>query len=164
MSVTGDIVTAWRAPRRFIRAKLGDGVREDRALAVLMGAMGLGFVAQWPAHARAAHLDPAVPMEARLGGALMAMLFLMPLIAYALAAVSHLLARAIGGRGSHFGARLALFWALLASAPLMLLSGLMAGLVGGAGAGLVGVIVFAAFALLWGLMLHATETDGHAWT
>ncbi|MEO0865918.1 MAG: YIP1 family protein, partial [Pseudomonadota bacterium] len=35
-----------------------------------------------------------------------------------------------GGKGSAYGARLALFWALLASSPLVLLHGLTAGFVG----------------------------------
>ena len=35
-------------------------------------ACALLFVAQWPVHARAAFYDPAMPLEARLGGALLA--------------------------------------------------------------------------------------------
>ena len=40
------------------------------------------------------------------------------------------MARLLGGKGTAYGARLALFWALLASAPLWLLSGLAAGFTG----------------------------------
>ncbi len=65
-----------------------------------------------------------------MGGALMATLFLLPPLAYALAAISHLVARALGGRGTGYGARMALFWSLLAVSPLMLLQGLVRGFLG----------------------------------
>jgi hypothetical protein len=158
MALVADIVNLWRHPGPTMRAKLAAGPREDRALAVLMAACGLGFVAQWPRLARAAHLDPSVPLDARLGGALMGAVFLLPLVAYAVAAASHLAARALGGRGSFFGARLALFWALLAAAPLMLAAGLVGGLAGPAAVTrLVGVAVFAAFAYLWMRLLVEAE-------
>ena len=35
----------------------------------------------------------------------------------------------MGGQGSAYGARLAVFWALLSSAPLVLLNGLVAGFI-----------------------------------
>jgi hypothetical protein len=150
MAVTSDILALWRHPRRAFRAKLDEGVREDRALAVLMGVCGLSFVAQWPALARAAHLDPSVPLDARMGGALMGTIFVLPLLAYGLAGASHLAARAMGGQGSAYGARLALFWALMAATPAMLLMGLMAGLAGpGPGPAILGLALFAGFLWLW---------------
>ncbi|MFN3641877.1 MAG: YIP1 family protein [Gemmobacter sp.] len=150
MSVTARILATWRDPRGVMRAHLAAGPREDRALAVLFGACLLIFVAQWPGLSRAAHLDPAVPLDARIGGALMGTVFLVPLLAYAVAAASHLAARAMGGRGSWFGARMALFWSLLAVSPLMLLQGLVAGFLGpGLAATLVGVAVLAGFLFLW---------------
>ena len=51
------------------------GLSEPALLALLLGTMAVYFVAQWPAHARAAALDPSVPLQARLGGALLATLF-----------------------------------------------------------------------------------------
>lgn len=158
MAVTSDIPAFWRHPRLTLRAKLAEGQREDRALAVLMGACGMIFVAQWPVLARQAELDPAVPLDARLGGALMATVFLLPLAAYALAAVSHVMARLVGGRGSHFGARLALFWALMASVPLFLLSGLALGILGPSPATrILGIACFAAFTILWMTLLSEAE-------
>jgi hypothetical protein len=150
MSVAQRILRTWRDPRGVMRATLADGPREDRALAVLLGGCGLAFVAQWPALARAAHLEPSVPLDARLAGALMGALFVLPPLAYALAAASHLAARAMGGRGTWFGARMALFWSFLAVTPAMLLHGLVTGIVGpGAGATLLGVAVLLAFLFLW---------------
>lgn len=158
MTVTGEILTTWRRPRDLLRGKLAEGPREDRALAVLMGACSLIFVAQWPALSRAATLDPSVPLDARIGGALMATVFILPIALYALAAISHLVAKAFGGKGSHSGARLALFWALLCTTPLMLLNGLVAGFLGqGLQATLVGVIVLLAFLWLWLTLLVEAE-------
>lgn len=158
MTITTDILRSWRHPRAVIREKLGAGDREDRALAVLMAASLLLFVAQWPGLSRAAFLDPTTPLEARLGGALLACLFILPLIAYAIALISHLVARAVGGKGSGFGARLALFWAMLAIAPAMLLQGLTAGFVGPSPAlTLVQGIVLVAFLWIWLSMLAEAE-------
>jgi hypothetical protein len=165
VAVTTDILALWRQPRSTFRARLEEVPREDRAFAVLMGACGLTFVAQWPALARAAHLDPAVPLDARMGGALMATLFMLPLIAYGLAALSHLAARVLGGRGSFHGARLALFWALLGAMPGVLFYGLAAGLAGpGPALTLTGVAVFAGFLWLWLTLLAEAEREPGAWT
>ena len=158
MPVTSDILTSYRRPRAVIAAKLTAGLREDRALAALLGACGLIFVAQGPGLARAAHLDPAIPLDARISGALMGVIFLLPPLCYGVAAISHLAARAMGGKGSFFGARLALFWALLAVSPLMLLHGLVGGLIGpGTGFALVGVAVLVAFGWIWINMLIEAE-------
>ncbi|HMO06950.1 MAG TPA: YIP1 family protein [Paracoccaceae bacterium] len=165
MPVLADIRAAWARPRGFIAGKLAEGPREDRALAVLMGASGLSFVAQWPRLARAAHLDPSVGLDARMAGALMATVFILPLVAYGIAAVAHLAARVAGGRGSFFGARLALFWAMLAIAPAMLFLGLLSGLAGpGQGTSAAGLAVFLGFLYLWGAMLYQTEWGVARWT
>ena len=158
MPVSTDIIESYRRPRAVLRRKLDAGPQEGRALALLMGACLLIFVSQWPGLARAAYLDPAIPLDARMGGALLATLFLLPPLAYGLAGLSHLLARALGGKGSAFGARLALFWALLAVSPLMLLHGLVRGFIGpGAALTAVGVLVLLAFVLLWSNALIEAE-------
>lgn len=160
MTVATDILRTWRRPRAVIREKLAAGVREDRALAVIMGAGALLFVAQWPILSRAAYLDPETPLEARLGGALMACLFVLPLLGYFVAQISHLIARLFGGKGSAFGARLALFWALMAVTPAMLMQGLLAGFLGQApvviGAQLA---VLAGFLWMWTSMLVEAERN-----
>lgn len=159
MSVTSRILRTWRSPRGVMREHLAMGAREDRALAVLLAACLLMFVAQWPALSRAAHLDPSVPLDARLGGALMGTLFLVPLLAYGLAALSHLAARLMGGRGSWYGARMALFWSMLAVSPPMLFQGLVLGFVGtGPAATVVGLAVMAAFLFLWVSALAEAES------
>lgn len=158
MSIVDDIAGTYRAPRRVLRRKLASGIREDRALATLVAGCFLVFLAQWPALSRQAALDPDVPLDARLGGALMAWLFIAPLSAYVIAGATHLVARLLGGQGTWFGARLALFWALLAASPLWLLNGLVAGLIGpGPALNLVGVIALGVFVVFWALGLWEAE-------
>lgn len=124
------MILSWRSPRRVLRRHLLQGLREDRALAYLMIACALIFVAQWPRLARLAHLDDTVPLQALLTGALLGWVFMAPLFFYGLAAISHIVARLFGGRGSWFGARLALFWALLAASPAWLIWGAVQGFAG----------------------------------
>lgn len=158
MALVPDLIAAWRGPRRAFAAQLARGVREDRALMYLMLGCGLVFVSQWPVAAREAHLDPSIPLDARLGAALLAWLFLAPLILYAIAGLSHLVARAIGGAGSFAAARLALFWALFMASPAWLLSGLVNGMVGsGTAASLVGLAALGAFLWFWGVALVVAE-------
>jgi hypothetical protein len=158
MPVSTDILESYVRPRQAFRRKLEGGTHEGRALATLIGACLLIFVAQWPGLARAAHVDPAIPLDARMGGALLGTLFLLPPIAYAVAALSHLVARAFGGTGSFFSARLALFWSLLAVSPLMLLQGLVRGFIGpGPALTLVGLAVLATFLMFWVTSLFESE-------
>ena len=161
MTVSADILATWRGPRAVMRAKLADGTREDRALATLIGACLLIFIAELPGLARAAHLDPSVPLQARIGGALLATLFLLPLVFYALAGLSYLALRLRGHRGGAFPARLALFWSLLASAPLVLAAGLVSGLSGsGPLAQITGLAVLAGFILIWRAALAEVRAVG----
>ncbi|ARE41691.1 hypothetical protein RGUI_3550 [Rhodovulum sp. P5] len=163
LAVTRDIAATWRAPRATIRRLLQAGPREDRAIVYLMVACFLIFIAQWPRLARESFLHPEIPLEARLGGALMAWMFLMPLFFYGFAAFSHLLARMLGGKGTWFGARLALFWALLAVSPVWLLHGLVAGFIGGGMAlSLVATVLAVAFLAIWLLSLAEAEAFGRA--
>lgn len=159
MSVVDDIVESYRRPRAVIRRKLAAGLREDRALATLFGACVLIFVAQWPGHARAAYIDPSQPLDARLTGALLSTVFLLPIVAYAVAGLSHLVAGFLGGKGSYFSARYALFWSLFAVTPLMLLDGLTSGFLGpGTPSLVIKITVFGAFLYLWGSMMAEAET------
>ena len=150
MSVTADILRSWHSPRLVLRARLSQGVREDRALAVLLCACLMMFIAQWPGLARAAQGAPDVPLQARLGGALLATMFLLPLVFYVLAGLSQIVLRVFVGPVSAFSARFALFWSLLALSPAVLMQGLYVGLIGpGQGSFISGLLVLLAFALLW---------------
>lgn len=147
------ILASWWRPRAVYAGLRG---MPDRVLiAVLMAAMLIFLIAQAPGHARAAQLDPAIPFEARMGGAILGVIFMLPLLAYALAALvsalSHVIKRPVVGVES----RLALFWALLAVAPMMLLAGLVEGLIGpGPALMLTRALTGIGFVMIWGAGLR----------
>ncbi|MCA1286929.1 YIP1 family protein [Salipiger bermudensis] len=149
MSLSREILATYRGPGKVVARLLSQGPREDRALMLVMAACALFFIAQMPALSRQAHLEET-ELNPLLGGALLAWLVLAPLLFYLVAFLSHLVAKLFGGKGSAYGARLALFWALLAATPLVLLNGLVAGLMGpGLQLTLVGLVWFAVFLWFW---------------
>lgn len=129
MSISRNILATYRGPGAVVRRLIALGPREDRALAYVMGACVLFFVAQLPRLAREAHLT-GQDLNMLMGATLLAWIFVAPLLFYGIAFLARLIARLFRGQGSPYGARLALFWALLASSPLVLLHGLTAGFVG----------------------------------
>lgn len=161
VSVALDILRTYRAPREVQRRRLSGGAREDRALAVLMGACVICFVAQWPRLAREAHFDPAIGFDARLAGALFGWLMVMPLLLYVVSLVVLGAQRLFGRRVTGYATRMSMFWAFLAASPLMLLSGLTAGFVGpGMALGIVGALFVIAFLVFWGAGLLEAGTSG----
>ena len=150
MSVVRDIVRTYRAPRDVLARRISGPPREDRALAILMGACALIFIAQWPRLSREAFLDPTIAFDARLAGALFGWIMVMPLVFYTVAMVAQFVLHTLGASGRGYASRMALFWALLASTPLWLLAGLIAGFVGpGAGLTITSGAALAAFTLFW---------------
>jgi hypothetical protein len=157
MPVTSDITATYRGPGRVMRRLLDMGQREDRALAFLMAFCVIVFFAQMPRLAREAHLS-GQELNVMLGGTLLAWVFLAPLLLYAIAALTHLVALALGGKGNWFGARLALFWSLLATTPILLLHGLVAGFIGpGPGLQAIGLIWLVVFGWFWLSSLRQAE-------
>lgn len=152
MSVVLDILRTWRSPRATAARRMDGPPREDRALAILLGACALVFVAQLPRLSREAYLDPSIPFDGRMAGALFGWLMIMPLVLYAVAALIHLVLRLAGTSTTGFRVRMALFWALLASSPVWLLAGLMAGFTGDS----VGTTMFQVLAVGGFLVFAAT--------
>ncbi|MFZ1726711.1 MAG: YIP1 family protein, partial [Albidovulum sp.] len=75
--------------------------------------------------------------------------------------LSRVVAGVLGGQGSFFAARIVLFWALLAAAPLMLLRGLVAGLIGPEPQlAIVSGVTFAVFLWFWIAGLRVAEFGG----
>ena len=84
------------------------------------------------------------------GTAFVAWLMIAPLAFYVLAWLAQIVLRAFGLRSDGYGARLALFWSLLAATPLALLLGFVQGLNGpGAGASLAFALWIGAFLVFW---------------
>lgn len=149
MPVTTDILATYRGPGRVMRRMLSRGPREDRALVFLMLGCAIVFVAQLPRLSREAHMG-GQDLNMLMGATLLAWMFLAPLLLYAIAGLSHVLAHVLGGQGNGYGARLALFWSLLAASPLVLLHGLVAGFIGpGPGLQAIGVIWLGVFLWFW---------------
>lgn len=149
MPVTRDIAATYRKPRVVLRRLLAMGPREDRALAILMAGCIIVFIAQWPRLSREAHLT-GQELNPMLGGALMAWLFIAPLIFYTLAFASQIILRVLGRKTPGFDTRLALFWAFLAASPLLLLHGLVGGFIGpGLEKNIVGAIWIVVFLWFW---------------
>ncbi|HID67735.1 MAG TPA: YIP1 family protein [Roseibacterium sp.] len=161
MSVSTDLIATWRRPRAIMRKLLAMGKRKDRALAFLIGACLLIFVAQLPLLARSNTLTPdEVPFQAELAATFFAWLLVWPLLFYGIGSVTHLAARLFGGRGTFYTARLALFWSLLASTPAWLFYGLVGGFIGPSPAKqIAGVIVLGSFLLFWSISLREAETN-----
>ncbi len=157
MPVTDDIVQSYRAPRVVLRRFLAQGQSEAFAATLLLVGLIVAFIAQWPVLSRASYLASNAPLPPLLLGAALGLLAAVPVF-YLVAALSHLVLRMIGGQGSWYGARLALFFAFLAVSPLLLLLGLTAGFIGqGLQTQVLGVLVLSAFLYLWIFMLTEAE-------
>lgn len=149
MSVSTRIVRTWRSPRGVMRDHLAMGVREDRALIFLMTGCLLAFVAQLPFFSRTAALGgESFEQQATYG--LFGWVMIAPILMYGIAALGWLVARPFLPGLTGYGARLALFWAFLAAAPVLLLRGMTLAFVGaGTEAMLVGAVWALAFTVFW---------------
>tara|TARA_R110002020_G_scaffold263099_2_gene477509 strand:+ start:405 stop:887 length:483 start_codon:yes stop_codon:yes gene_type:complete len=159
MAATSDILATYRGPGRVLQRLLGQGPREDRALIYLMIGCLMVFVAQTPRLARQSFVT-GEDLGMLMGATLLAWMFIAPLIFYMLAALSQGIARLFGARISAYAARMALFWALLASSPIILLWGMTAGFVGpGIEMTGIGILWVAVFLWFWiGGLLGARGT------
>ncbi|WP_417258798.1 YIP1 family protein [Celeribacter sp.] len=154
MGVAADIIRTYRAPGAVVRHRLGPTENEGGALVTLMLACGLIFVAQWPRLSREAFVT-GQEVQMLLGGALLAWLFMMPLVFYVLAAVLTAALNLMGGKASGYEGRMATFWPLLAASPLWLLWGLTMGFIGqGPAATITGALALVAFLIFWGAGLR----------
>jgi hypothetical protein len=157
MTVSTDLVATWWRPRAVMRQHLARGRSEPFAFSLLLVFLILAFVSQWPAAARAAFVAGEPSAWPRILPTAYGLLAAIPFL-YGFAALGHLAARAMGGQGSWYGARIALFWALAAVGPLMLLQGLVSGMIGpGPALSAVTLVVAVAFLWLWATLLHEAE-------
>ncbi len=153
MSITRDIGQSWRGHRRVVRRHLSRGKSEAFVFTFLFVFMVLSFVALYPRAARIALENTDTPLAPLLLAQALGLLASLPFW-YGLAALSHLVARALGGGGTWYGARLALFWSLVATSPMVLLQGLTFGIIGaGMQSTAAGFAALVAFAVFWGLAL-----------
>ena len=117
----------------------------------------MAVVSTAPALARQAALE-AKPLPPYLLAACFGALVAVPFF-YALAALGHLVARLMGGKGSFYHGRLALFWALVTTSPVLLLFGLVRGMAGESPAvPVLGLLVFVVFLGFYSVMLREVES------
>ena len=126
MPVSQDIVRTYRGPRRVVRDLLAMGQREDRAIAWLMIGCFIFFLARLPGLQRFAVLEGS-DFQRDVIYAFFALLMIAPLLFYAVAGIAYLVMRVAGRPITPYGARVAIFWGWLASTPLALFYGLLAG-------------------------------------
>lgn len=164
MPVTTDIVRTWRRPRQVMRDLLAQGKREDRAIAYVMIACFLIFVAQWPRLSRInAGFEPSpwpddINLEGMMTYSFYALVIMLPLALYLIAALTRIAAMLMGGQGSWYSSRLVFFWTLLATTPVLLLHGLVRGFIGpGFEANLVAALWAISFAVIWFQCLREAE-------
>jgi hypothetical protein len=165
MSISNDVFRAWVRPRAVMRRLLDAGERENRALAILMAGCLLIFVAQWPRLVRLSEgIDLPAGAEVQelsqlIAYSLVSWLIVWPLIFYIAAGITRILARVVRGKGTGYGARLAMFWGVLASSPAALLYGLLAGFNGKTvGTQAVGAVWLVGFLWIWIQSLRESES------
>ena len=157
MAVTRDIVEAHRRPRRVMARMLCMGQREERVLAMLMGGCIILFMSQWPYRARQAHFTGETLTDYIQHDAV-GLIFVLPLLAYGVAALLRLISRIFGAKADYYSARLAMFWALLASSPALVLAGMVKGFIGlGVANSIVGALWLLVF--LWVLGNSLIEAE-----
>lgn len=169
MSRTGlarAILAAWPDFRGAMAEQLAAPKAESRALSYVYVASILGFIAGLPEVVRQAEISD-LPLMGLVIGRLFSALFFAPLFLYGVAAVSHLIAARFGGQGSYYDARLALFWALLVAAPLLLaVAALQAVLAAGPAYGAASYLSlagFAGFVWIWASCLAQAERFARTW-
>jgi hypothetical protein len=121
VSVLSDIKLAHYKPRQVMKRHLDNGIREEQTLffAILFGL--LSYLSLLPALAKHAFLTNE-SLSALAAAQFISSVFMMPLLMYGIAAVSHLILKYFGGQGDYIGARRALFWAALVTTPAILLT------------------------------------------
>lgn len=159
MRLLREIAATWAAPGKAAERLLASGAGEERALGLVMGACGGMFVLRLPLLLRAgAGEGGEAPLAGLAVGAALGLMVFAPLALYGLAALSHVLARLFGGRGSWLKARLVLFWSLVSVLPLVAVETLVRLVLGpGPVAGALGFAVFAAFVFWWLAGLRRAE-------
>ncbi|MCA8868000.1 MAG: YIP1 family protein [Rhodobacteraceae bacterium] len=164
MSLLADMLETHYRPARVQARRLARRPEERNLLALLALVCLVTFLTRLPflVETQASAVEP---LEARVAAMLIATMLFGPLFLYAVAALSHLVALALGGQGGWFQARLALIWTLFAFQPLVVVSVIL-GRLGGPGQPSVviglGLLVWFMTAWIIGLWHHERPLGGVA--
>ncbi len=158
MSLTQDIFATYKGPRRVVARFLAQGRNEVRALLFVLIAGVLMFIAVAPYQAREAQLDPDIPLQARLYWSALFYILIVPIFLYLFAVIAWPFVWIFRRPVTGYEVRFTLFWALLASTPVMMLLGLTAGFMGpGIQLQALGLIWFIVFGWFWVSGLLSTD-------
>lgn len=154
MSTVSAILRSYRAPQEVMHTHRASGADEATGLTWLFVACILFFVARLPEVSRDSHFLALNGVERPVASLALPLFYgtvlLAPMMFLLIAAVSHLIARGLGGQGTWRDSRLALFWALLCVTPVVLFQGMIAGFLGAGGAlTFASLLVSAIFLYLW---------------
>ena len=129
MSVVTSISKTYHKPIQTYSKMFAAGASEKENLAYLVGGCVISFVAQWPAQSRQAFINQQ-PINELMGAILLSNLFLLPLFFYLFSIIFYFCANILGSNILAVELRLIIFWAYLATAPILLLVGLVEGFFG----------------------------------
>jgi hypothetical protein len=124
MTLISEINASYRTPKLEMRRQIEDGIREEQTLffALLFGL--LSFLSLLPEIAKRAYImNDSLPALA--AAQFIASVFMMPLLMYGIAALSHIILAKFGGQGDYVGTRRALFWAAVVTSPVILASSVL---------------------------------------
>ena len=122
MSAVINISKTYYKPIQTYSKLFASGASEKDNLGYLVGGCVVSFVAQWPVQSRQAFTSQQ-PIDELMGAILLSTLFLLPLVFY-------FCAKILGSNILAVELRLIIFWAYLATAPILLLVGLVEGFLG----------------------------------
>lgn len=165
-ALVSSVFSAWSG-LRAAQARQQDSAGEEHILFYAFLGGFLLFVAGLPSlRQQAATIGAENALLIVLSARFFGSMFVLPLLFYGIAALSHVIARIFGGQGSFRVARLALFWAILVAMPATLLVSLASALLATqfalppfASAALVGLV----FLRIWGEGLAEAECFSHGW-
>jgi len=155
MALLADMAETYVAPARVMRRLLAAQPAERILLGLLMGAILVAFVVRLPGQVAQYQPTQAAPVEGFVAATMVGALIFAPLFMYSLAFLSHLIAKSLGGRGSFYGARLALFWALFALQPVLILTTFATSYL--PLTPVISLIAAAVFFIVWGINLVTAE-------
>ena len=159
------ILGAWADLRGSMRAELDRDPSEGRLLFYVMFAGLFRFVgaAMVLAYGPLALTMPEDVFRGQIAASFVAIFFLLSLLYYAVAATGGALARAMGGTGSWYDSRAAMFWAALVAAPAILASKLLALVLAGLPGPIVGSVeMLGEVAFAWTTAHCFAEAHGFA--
>lgn len=124
MSLVGNILRSYRAPRQVMREQIDHGIKESQTLFIGMMFGFLNFIANTPERnmiATASGADPVASMAANFVATVFLLLLFMYLLAWAVNLGFQIITKHVDPPIT----RRACFWAALVTSPLVLITGLL---------------------------------------